>query len=406
MEWVKGKIDTDAFMLWLYGPAGAGKTAIARTIAELCAKGGLLLASFLFFRSDAKRNTMLPLVPTIAYRVACDIPGARELINTVIEADPLILSSSLEAQFTKLLLEPLRLLADRGYRHFPKLIIIDGLDECLDKDAQINLIRLLSSSEVRCQLPLKFLIASRPEPHIKLAVSLAGQPSTISHLQLNNDFVPDQDIRRFLTDKFHEIKTYHPFCQRIPPLWPSKQQIDTLICKASGQFIYASLAMRFIKSVCNSPIQQLDIVLGPQPSINRDLPFAELDTFYTFILSETKNLDLVLSILGVNDCLRVTKHAPCAVELVEHVLGLEKGNVNVYLSPLSSLLGVQRIGLNDTIVIHHSSFMDFLHTPERSTHYCISPPKNHNLIAQWMLQIFSRNGIYSQASFSSVFMLY
>ena len=102
-----GRIDTDAFILWLYGPAGAGKTAIARTVAEICAKHGLLLASFLFFRSDSKRNTMQPLVANIAYCISSLIPRARGHIEAVIEADPLILSYSLEAQFTKLVLEPL-----------------------------------------------------------------------------------------------------------------------------------------------------------------------------------------------------------------------------------------------------------------------------------------------------------
>ena len=110
----------------------------------------------------------------------------------------------------------------------------------------------------RYQLPLKFLIVSHPESHIKLAITLAGQQSTASHLELNNDFLPDEDIRHFLTDKFHEIKTCHPFRSGIPSFWPSEQQMDTLICKASGQFIYASLAVR---STCGSPMRQLDIVL-------------------------------------------------------------------------------------------------------------------------------------------------
>ena len=53
IDWANGMIDT--FMLWLYGPAGAGKTAIARRIAEIFAEHGFLLASFLFFRSDPKQ---------------------------------------------------------------------------------------------------------------------------------------------------------------------------------------------------------------------------------------------------------------------------------------------------------------------------------------------------------------
>ena len=65
IDWANGKIDTNAFMLWLYGPAGAGKTAIARKVAEIFAEHGLLLASFLFFRSDSQRNTMKPLVANI-----------------------------------------------------------------------------------------------------------------------------------------------------------------------------------------------------------------------------------------------------------------------------------------------------------------------------------------------------
>ena len=77
IEWVTDMSNTNAFMLWLYGPAGAGKTAIARRVAEIFANHGLLLASFLFFRSDPKRNTMKLLVPNIAYRATSVIPGAR-----------------------------------------------------------------------------------------------------------------------------------------------------------------------------------------------------------------------------------------------------------------------------------------------------------------------------------------
>ena len=116
IDWVTGPSDTNAtFMLWLYGPAGAGKTAIVRRVAEIFANHGLLLASFLFFRSDPKRNTVKSLVANIAYRAAFVIPGAHELINAVIEADPLILSYSVEMQLKKLVFEPLRLFVDQGY---------------------------------------------------------------------------------------------------------------------------------------------------------------------------------------------------------------------------------------------------------------------------------------------------
>ena len=385
-------------MLWLYGPAGSGKTAIARTIAERCETQGLLLASFLFFRSDPNRNTMTPLVANISYCVTCIVPGARKPINTVLEADPLILSYTMEAQFTKLVLEPLQLLADQGHK-FPRLVVIDGLDECLDTHAQANLIKLLSSSQARYPLLLKFLIVSRPETHIKLAVALAGERSTVSRLELNDDYLPDEDIRLFLTDKLREIKMCHPFRSGIPTNWPSKQQISALVCKASGQFIYSSLAVRFINSSCDSPTRQLDIVLELRPPINQDLPFAELDTLYTFILSRTKNLTLVLQILGVNDAFFETDSFESNVERIESVLGLEEGDVRIYLSALNSLLEVRESYSDHHLVFYHSSFMDFMRTPQRSTGYCIDGPKSHSLIVRWVFQVFTGNfGLWLRSS--------
>ena len=405
IDWATGKIDTNAFILWLYGPAGAGKTAIARKVAELFARHELLLASFLFFRSDSKRNTMKPLVANIAYRITSVIPGAREPINTIIEADPLILSYSVEIQLTNLVFEPLRLLVDQGYfsnQLFPPLIVIDGLDECLVKDSQTNLIQLLSSSVARYQLPLKFLIVSRPEFHIKSAIAIASEQSIVSHLELNNDFLPDDDIRHFLTDKFREIRTRHLFCSGIPSSWPSKQQIDTLICKASGQFIYASLAVRFINATCDSPMRQLDVVLDLRPPINHDLPFAELDTLYTYILSSTKSPDLVLRILGLYEVLTFDFHDHFVVEFIEAILGLEYGDVLIYLTPLNSLLEVKKGKYCFEIEFHHSSFMDFLFSPERSKDYYIDIQKNRFLIMQLILQHFASDGMCPQSLFNLV----
>jgi len=401
IDWATGMIDTDAFMLWLYGPAGAGKTAIARKVAELFAEHGLLLASFLFFRSDPKRNKMKPLVANIAYRISCVIPATHNLINTAMEADPLLLSYSVEVQFTKLVLEPLRLLAGQGYfinRQSPLLVVIDGLDECLDKGAQTDFIKFLSSSVAQYPLPLKFLIVSRPEAHIKSAVSLVSERSTVSHLELNDDFLPDVDIRRFLTDKFRDIKKCHPFCSGIPPRWPSAQQIATLIRKASGQFIYASLAIRFINSTFESPMRQLDIALELRPPINHDLPFAELDTLYTYILSCTKDSNLVSRILGVCNVVDVEAFPYSAVTIVEFVLGLEDGDVSIYLGTLSSLLEVQK----ERISFHHSSFMDFMSSPERSKSYYVNPGLISSLVAQRMLELFPSIGRFPRFSVNSV----
>ncbi|KIJ30800.1 hypothetical protein M422DRAFT_36420 [Sphaerobolus stellatus SS14] len=52
-EWITGE---DPSVLWLYGPAGAGKSTIAQTIAERCYHRKNLAFSYFFSRRNANRN--------------------------------------------------------------------------------------------------------------------------------------------------------------------------------------------------------------------------------------------------------------------------------------------------------------------------------------------------------------
>jgi replication-associated recombination protein RarA len=36
LKWIKWEGDINSFIMWVEGPAGAGKSAIAQTIAEMC----------------------------------------------------------------------------------------------------------------------------------------------------------------------------------------------------------------------------------------------------------------------------------------------------------------------------------------------------------------------------------
>ena len=57
MQWVdESHLGTDDLMLWLFGPAGAGKSAIAKRIAEIATEKGLLIATFFFSRTSPTRS--------------------------------------------------------------------------------------------------------------------------------------------------------------------------------------------------------------------------------------------------------------------------------------------------------------------------------------------------------------
>ena len=96
-DWVKDA-NKVALFLWLCGPAGAGKSAIAQTIAELLAKAGLLAAAFFFSRNAAGRNDKAPLVATLVYQLVTSIPEIRVHVLEALEVDPALFSRSIEAQ--------------------------------------------------------------------------------------------------------------------------------------------------------------------------------------------------------------------------------------------------------------------------------------------------------------------
>ncbi|KAF9058661.1 hypothetical protein BDP27DRAFT_1188773, partial [Rhodocollybia butyracea] len=90
---------------WLYGPAGAGKSAIAQTFAEACAKDGTLAGAFFFWRADPSRNNPRQLFTTLALQLATTLPELRSIMNSVI-VNNLAVLTSIEIQFEQLILWP------------------------------------------------------------------------------------------------------------------------------------------------------------------------------------------------------------------------------------------------------------------------------------------------------------
>jgi NACHT domain len=136
MKWVNESEAQDDFMMWLFGSAGAGKSAIAKKIAELAAEKGLLIGTFFFSRISPKRNSKDRLIPTLVYQLAQSIPDTRAYIEDAIERDPAIFNKNLQTQIDTLFIKPFQFAS--AQIPLAKLIIIDGLDECTDIAAQLT----------------------------------------------------------------------------------------------------------------------------------------------------------------------------------------------------------------------------------------------------------------------------
>ncbi|KAJ7314994.1 hypothetical protein DFH08DRAFT_662115, partial [Mycena albidolilacea] len=76
--------DQRASVMWLYGPAGTGKSAIAQSMAEKWAANYNLAATFFFGRWRAGGGSGKCLFPTIAYQLALHIPGLRESVGLAV----------------------------------------------------------------------------------------------------------------------------------------------------------------------------------------------------------------------------------------------------------------------------------------------------------------------------------
>jgi len=263
MVWVEQCPDNLAlFFLWMYGPAGAGKTAIAQTIAELCAEANLLAASFFFSRTAAGRNDNSRLVATLTWQLIQSIPEIREHVLTLLERDPSIVSRAPATQMRTLIIDPLNMIPKEVLNQRPRFIIIDGLDECSDEQLQRRFLNIIGKATADARFPLRFLITGRPESHIQDAFHRFQ--SQVLRIDLAKTHGWYRDIEKYLKEEFTRIASEQ---QLDSSAWPGEQIIHDLVTKSCGQFVYVTTILRFVGDEYNSAVSQLEIVLGLKPII-------------------------------------------------------------------------------------------------------------------------------------------
>ncbi|KAJ7189718.1 hypothetical protein GGX14DRAFT_321261, partial [Mycena pura] len=82
-------------VLWLYGTAGVGNSAIAQEFASTCSTQSCLGASFFFRRGHPKCGTWDGLINTIAYQLAVVIPEFALPLQQIINSNRLIANHSI-----------------------------------------------------------------------------------------------------------------------------------------------------------------------------------------------------------------------------------------------------------------------------------------------------------------------
>ncbi|KAJ7770302.1 hypothetical protein DFH07DRAFT_735652 [Mycena maculata] len=369
--------DPNHRILWLYGPAGAGKSAIAQSFSQRLEAEGRLGASFFFKRGHPSRGNGNKLFATIAYQLAVRIPE----ISQMVERDPTILDRSLLLQLQRLIVEP----CQQFIRDHPLIIVIDGLDECEGKNIQQEI--LFSIGKVIQQpVPLRFFVASRPEPHIHETFKF-GLASFHCSKNIDKSF---EDVRKYLEDEFARLYRDHHHTMALVPLpWPSPAVLDQLVEKSSGYFIYASTVIKFIDDKDYRPTERLDIIMGAASTQDDESPFWALDQLYIQILSQIRSAarPRLLRILAVivDIGLFGATHTH-----IEQLLELNPGDVHLALRGLHSVLIVPPPD-EDVLQIHlhHASLGDFLSDPTRSCDFYVGSEHIRTHITHQILKAFT-----------------
>lgn len=392
MAWVTDS-NRQSQVLWLNGPAGSGKTVITHIIAKMCAKAGILAASFFCSRSRSGRNEKTFLITTIVSQLLLVIPGMRKHVGDALYKDGSLLSRSLETQLDSLIVKPFEMAKsdtndDTNFLlSLPKLIILDGLDECGGSESHQSVLRLILAAVSRYNLPFSFFITSRPEQKICEVFNEYTMGLVTVRLVLDDNYLANEDIRAFLVSKFREIKQRHPSRTSLSS-WPAEEDITRLVQRSSGQFVYASTVIKFIDSHRHWPPDRLHIISAIRPH-GKVTPFAELDALYSHILAATDNIGKVLDIFVVLLFLRSHHHNRLpTVWFIESFLSYQPGEVFMVLSDLHAIISVPPPCEQDTpLRFFHASFSDFLLDRSRSGEdFFLDSGDSNRKIAIWILK--------------------
>ena len=359
---------------WVNAAAGFGKSAIARTIAEWCAKEGILGSSYFFLRGSGDRSNISSLVPTLAYHLSRSLPSTKSFIEEQLRDEPNTLLQPVAYQFEKLLVDPFRLSNKSFLPHeIPAIvIIIDALDECDDRGSMVEFVKAAIIDGK--SWPFRILFTGRIDEHLRQIFQTEAAHSVTYSLSLH-DFAADEDIRKFYNKMFRDIyaRNRHISMRGVPLPWPSYEDISSLVNNTAGVFNFASTVVAFIDDGSELPHLQLQSVLKHHDG---------LDPVYIQILSvasRNKDFDAVLGTL-------MLLAKPLPIKSLATLLRLDPARILHALRGLQSILIIPEDDDNHIQPIH-TSLRDFLTSQERSNDLFIRPKERHFNIATDCLQI-------------------
>ncbi|OJJ94895.1 hypothetical protein ASPACDRAFT_48344 [Aspergillus aculeatus ATCC 16872] len=256
---------------WLIGWAGTGKSTIARTLARSWSAQGRLGATFFFDKASGggKRSTR-EFITTIAYQLASEFPVLMSFISEAMAKDPYLCFKSFGDQCQKLILRPISR-ARFAFNGLPIALIVDALDNCETSEIgiAIRLLEDISSAGVRV------FICSRMTPTITFHRRCEHDSRYRAfELQAIPREIIDRDISLFLQRELQQLNAN----------LEEADNLRKLVDKTGGNFLWASMAVRYIRAVPGLCGRRLSMLL--QSGATMSPIEAQLDDVYLDILRD------------------------------------------------------------------------------------------------------------------------
>lgn len=387
VEWVSSD-SRHRKMLWVLGPAGVGKSALAQTLAEEYQETGCLGATF-FFSRPHHWDDPDTVIPTLAYQLAIRNSPYKSIITKRLAEDPMILEKNRRAQFKELITDPLQILMVRSTSTSiePVLIVLDGLDECKSREAQCEFVELIAShARLPNRFPLLWMICSRAEWHFKSMLSNADIQTVCQREELTvDDDEAQKDVVRVFRDGFDRIRQQYQ--DRLDSHWPSEAHVRQLAAAASGIFSFASTILRFVgDDQYSDPQGQLEDCLkfigGSGGAPGALSPLHALDFLYRQVLSDVP-LDVLPTTMRILGLLILYPQDRLFPQDQANFLGLDRTSFYRALQNLHSVLDVPGASKSHSTPLrfYHASFSDFLRDRVRSGNFALDEALVHRDIA-------------------------
>ncbi|KZP31356.1 hypothetical protein FIBSPDRAFT_974829 [Athelia psychrophila] len=352
----------DSNVLWLYGVAGIGKTAVAATVATLFSEMGRLGAFVGFDRASSEPIRPSTAVEALARQMAeHDERLGASIIQTINDRPQFkapVLEAPLSEQFDRLIVKTfasIPALAGEG----PIIIVLDSLDACRQPDDQESLLDVLVGQTESLPSNLRFIITSRTVNDI-----YATPNKTVLHPRLQSRELRSSshsDISAYFTFQMEQIRRN----KNLQEDWQGPTAIAELADRAFGLFAWAVNAKTFVDAHC--PPERLKfLLLQPPTYISGANP--PLDELYRAALSSAGDWTDAHFVSDFRAIMGAIMGSPVAISetainrLLDRPLAFEPP-VIVTIRRLGSVLSYGPV-----VQVLHPSFLDFLSSPERCGH--------------------------------------